>query len=321
MRRLIILLAAGLLTVLAAQPAAAQAGTSFPSGFISNNHGRIVETVFHPTNEQWFVQIAVDVHFGYNTPAPDADAEFASTVGRIAKGDGALRVQIDTLRLGYESGIPVVDDCRPFPGQPRNRQNGASPCTPLNSGDASQVIGSMGWVRLRCTDPRIAGRGFFSVRWADGTLTRFSERTSYVAHDLNGCNADLAVDKIATEGTENKTTYTVPDDDFVYQLDVTNFGPDRPNVTVVDTLPVGVDPPSDIDMMGPNCTPSFNATTRRLTLTCPNLPIGTTIVTFLTSTNSQATGDLTNTATISGANNADPDPSNNSDSYTLTPAP
>jgi hypothetical protein len=111
-RRLIILLAAGLLTVLAAQPAAAQAGTSYPSGSISNNHGRIVKTVFHPTNEQWFVQIAVDVHFGYNTPAPDADAEFASTVGRIAKGDGALRVQIDALRLGYESGIPVVDDCR-----------------------------------------------------------------------------------------------------------------------------------------------------------------------------------------------------------------
>jgi ABC-type sugar transport system substrate-binding protein len=33
-RRLIILLAAGLLTVLAAQPAAAQAGTSYPSGSI-----------------------------------------------------------------------------------------------------------------------------------------------------------------------------------------------------------------------------------------------------------------------------------------------
>jgi uncharacterized repeat protein (TIGR01451 family) len=286
---------------------------------ISNNHGRIVKTVFHPTNEQWFVQIAVDVHFGYNTPAPDADAEFASTVGRIAKGDGALRVQIDALRLGYESGIPVVDDCRPIAGQPRNRQNGASPCAPLNSGDASQVIGSMGCVRLRCTDPSIAGRGFFSVRWADGTLTRFSERTSYVAHDLNGCNADLAVDKIATEGTENKTTYTVPDDEFVYQIDVTNFGPDRPSVTLVDTLPAGLAAPTNIDA-GPGGSCTYNASTRRLTCQFTTLGTGVRIVTFVTSTLAGASGPLTNTATVSHAG-TDPNLANNSDSYTLTPAP
>jgi hypothetical protein len=189
-RRLIVLLAAGLLTVLAAQPAAAQAGVSWPSGFISNNHGRIVRTIHHPVIRDWFVEIAVDVHFGYNTAEADADAEFASTVGRIAKGQGASRVQLDALRLGYESGKPVVDDCAPAIGQLRDRQNGLAPCEPLNSGrlgGIASVTGSMDWVPLSCTDARIAGRAFFSVRWLDGTVTRFSERTSYVEHDLNGC--------------------------------------------------------------------------------------------------------------------------------------
>jgi uncharacterized repeat protein (TIGR01451 family) len=319
-RRLMILLAAGLLTVLAAQPAAAQAGTSYPSGFISTNHGRAVFTVHHPTIRDWFVDVAVDVHFGYNTASADADTEFASPVGRISKGAGAARVQHEGTHLGYESDLPIVRDCRPINGQPRNRQNELSPCAYINSGDAGrQVLASQDWRRLRCTDSRVAARFYFSVRWLDGTLTRSSQRSNYVEHDLNGCAADLAVDKIATEGTNNKTTYRVGDT-FVYQIDATNFGPDRPNTTIIDTLPAGLSAPVNFDA-GPGGTCSYAATTRRITCTYAAMTVGVHPITFLTTVLAGASGTLTNMATISGADTSDPNLANNSDSYSLTPAP
>lgn len=116
-----ILALAGLLAV--AVPAHADGP---PAGAVTGSHGRITKTVYHPTNRAWSVQIAVDTHFGYSGAA-DADADFVSPVGRISKGRGASRVQLDRLRLGHDSARPVVDDCRPVKGLPGDRDNGRTP--------------------------------------------------------------------------------------------------------------------------------------------------------------------------------------------------
>jgi uncharacterized repeat protein (TIGR01451 family) len=435
-----------------------------PTGAITGSHGRVTKTVYHPTNRSKFVQIAVDTHFGYNTATADADADFVSPVGRISKGSGALRVQLDRLRLGYEANAkPVVDDFRPIKGTPRNRNNGRLPADPLNSAsdyepDVSQVLGSGDWVSVFCDDARVATRAFFTVRWNDGSLSGFSERSNYVDVDLNGCPppgpsadlrvtktatvasvpedrdtnfaytiavsnldssdsafnvattdtlpatvdlngplpsncadtdagapvrvvctfgtvlpgetesvtlnvtadgsptvipgtsisntatvssdtadpnsannsstntiaveqfADLAVDKFANDGTETKTTYTKPDDDFVYQVNVQNNGPSpATGIVMTDTLPAGLDAPTGFDPTD-NCT--YNATTR--VITCRpsiTLPPGfVRIIVFATSTNNGATGDLVNTATVDSSE-SDRVTANNTDSYTLTPAP
>ena len=316
-RTLLVLLALAALAALAPTPARAQAGTSYPSGFISGSHGRVVYTIYHPTRRDWFVEVAVDVHFGYNTASPDADAEFASPVARISKGQGAARVQLDGTHLGYESGQPVVRDCRPINGQPRDRQNGLSPCAPLNSGDdGHQVLGSQDWRRLRCTDDRIAARGYFSIRWANSDLTRTSRRSNYVEHDLNGCNVDLQVEKFASEGTEPKTTYR-PGDVFAYQVNVTNPSADAsPGTVMVDTLPAGVTVTGTLE---PNC--SYNATTRQVTCDIgTQRPRSVAIIAFEVTVGPNVTGDLVNLAVARTAAN-DPNLANNSDTFTLTPAP
>src|SRR4029453_19470313 len=140
-----------------------------PAGAVTGSHGRITKTVQHPTNRAWSVQIAVDTHFGYSGAA-DADADFVSPVGRISKGPGASRVQLDMLRLGHDSARPVVEDYRPVKGLPGDRNNGRSPCDPLNSAadyepDASSVLGSADWVAADC---RVASRRAFPVPWQDG---------------------------------------------------------------------------------------------------------------------------------------------------------
>ena len=288
-----------------------------PAGGITGSHGRITRTIYHPTNRAWFVQIAVDTHFGYNGVA-DADADFVSPVGRISKGQGAASVQLDMLRLGYASARPVVDDCRPVTGQPRDRNNGRSPCDPLNSTadyepDVSTVLGSGDWVAVDC---RVASRAFFSVRWQDGQLTRFSARSDYVAADLSGCRADLKVDKFATQGTEDKTTYTAPGDEFAYQINVTNGGPDpAEGIVLVDAWPVGLDAPTSLEA---GC--SFDAATRQITCDVGTIQPGFMRILLLGArTNAAATGTLSNTATV-GAVTFDPVQTNNSDTFGLAPA-
>jgi hypothetical protein len=320
-RALGVLVAALPLALAVPSTAGAQAGTTYPTGDISNNHGRLVKTIWHP-NRVWFVNIAVDTHFGYNGAA-DADADFASPVGRISQGQGARSFEVRLLRLGYEgSAKPAVDDCRPSKSQGRaERNNGRTPCNPLHNRvdyepDVNQVIGTADWIRLSCTDTRIASRMEGAVRWADGSLSVVSERTSYTAHDLNGCNTDLRVEKFANEGTETKTTYTKPDDDFVYQINVTTGNEPSPATVLTDTLPAGLDPPT-FDPAD-NCT--YNATTRTITCNLGTIRAnGTRIVLIGTSTTAEASGNLTNTASVDSAA-GDPNLGNNTDSYTLTPA-
>jgi|GEM_PF-2710598 uncharacterized repeat protein (TIGR01451 family) len=288
-----------------------------PAGAVTGSHGRIAKTVHHPTNPAWSVQVAVDTHFGYSGAA-DADADFVSPVGRISKGPGASRVQLDTLRLGHDSARPVVDDCRPVKGLPGDRDNGRAPCDPLHSAadyepDASSVLGSADWVAADC---RVASRAYFSVRWQDGLLTQFSARSSYVAADLDGCSAELAVDKFANDGTEDKTTYTAPGDEFAYQINVTNTGPDpAEGVVLVDTWPVGLDAPTNLE---PGC--GYSSATRKITCHVgPIRPHGVLILGFAARTNAAASGTLSNTATVDSAT-FDPVDANNRATFELTPA-
>jgi uncharacterized repeat protein (TIGR01451 family) len=307
-----ILALAGLLA--AAVPAYADGP---PAGAITGSHGRINKTVYHPTNRAWFVQIAVDTHFGYNGVA-DEDADFVSPVGRISKGQGSPRVQLEMLRLGYNSARPVVDDCRPMKGQPRDRNNGRSPCDPLHSSadyepDVSTVLGSGDWVAIDC---RVASRAFFSVRWQDGLVTRFSARSNYVDADLNGCRADLRVDKFATEGTEDKTTYTAPGDEFGYQINVINGGPDpAEGIVLVDTWPVGLDAPTSLEA---GCT--YDAATEKITCDVGTIQPGfMRILLFGARTNAAAAGTLSNTATVDAVT-FDPVETNNRETFALAPA-
>jgi hypothetical protein len=287
-----------------------------PAGAISGSHGRITKTVHHPTNRVWFVQIAVDTHFGYSSVADD-DADFVSPVGRISKGQGASRVQLDMLRLGHDSARPMVDDCRPINGPPRDRNNGRSPCDPLNSSadyepDVSTVLGSADWVAADC---RVASRAFFSVRWQDGLVTRFSARSNLVDADLNGCRADVAVDKFASDGTEDKTTYTAPGDAFVYQINVSSGGLDpAEGIVLVDTWPVGLDAPTSLE---PGCT--YDAASREITCYLPTIHGGVRMLLFGARTNAAAAGTLSNTATVD-AITFDPIQTNNRETFELAPA-
>lgn len=307
-----ILALAGLLA--AAAPAFADGP---PAGAVTGSHGRIAKTVFHPTNRAWYVQIAVDTHFGFNGAA-DADADLVSPVGRITKGPGASRVQLDLLRLGHNSARPVVDDCRPVKGLPSDRDNGRSPCDPLNSAadyepDASSALGSADWAAADC---RVATRAYFSVRWQDGRLTQFSARSDHVAADLDGCSAELGVDTFANDGTEDKTTYTAPGDEFAYQINVTNNGPDpAERVVLVDTWPVGLDAPANLE---PGC--GYNSATRKITCYLGTIrPGGVVILGIGARTNAAASGTLSNTATV-GSATFDPIETNNRDTFGLTPA-
>jgi hypothetical protein len=178
---LAVILAAGslLLAVPAAQAAAPQ-----PASF-TGSHGRLLGTVVHPTHRDWFADIAVDTHFGF-TGSPDVDADAVSAVGRISKGKGTFRVQVDRLRLGAENGSFIQDDYR-ISADRFHRNNGLLPALPLNSGTNSQALGYGDWRASPCSSPRVASRVYVSVRWADGSLTRTSLRSNYVDPDPNGC--------------------------------------------------------------------------------------------------------------------------------------
>jgi uncharacterized repeat protein (TIGR01451 family) len=314
-RTLLLLLALAALAALAPTPARAQAGTSYPSGAITSSHGRAVYTVYHPTNRAWFVEVAVDLHFGYNTTGADLDADYVSPVGRITQGNGVTRIEHQGTHLGYESGLPIVRDRRPIPGQPRNRQNGLSPRAYINTSN-NQVLASQDWRRVRCTDDRVAARFYFGIRFDDGVGVNTSRRSNFVEHDVNGCNADLSVEKFASEGTEDKTTYR-PGDVFAYQVNVTNPSLDAaPGTVMVDTLPVGVTPTGSLEA---GC--SYNATTRQVTCDIGTLRArAVAIRVFEVTVGANVTGDLVNTATVRTAA-TDPNLANNSDTFTLTPAP
>jgi hypothetical protein len=97
---------------------------------------------------------------------------------------------------------------------------------------------------------------------------------------------------------------------------VTNNGPDpAEEVVLVDTWPVGLDAPTNLE---PGCAYSSGA--RKITCSVGTIrPHGVLILGFAARTNAAASGTLSNTATVDSAT-FDPIEANNRDTFGLTPA-
>lgn len=180
-------LGAGALTALTlAAAGASPASAADPVTSYTSSHGRLVTTVYNPADRSQFVQIAVDAHFGY-VGAPDATADYVSPVGRISKGNGAVRVEVDRLRTGADDGSFVQDDYR-IAANAGARDNGLLPALPLNSGPASQALGYGDWRAVpKCGGPLVAVRVDTSVRWANGSVTHPTLRSNYVQPNGTSC--------------------------------------------------------------------------------------------------------------------------------------
>jgi hypothetical protein len=124
------------------------------------------------------------------TAAPPPPATTSPTpcgAGRIERGDCALRVQVDLVRVGSIGGTQIVDDCR-------LNTDGLTPCLPANSGTRFRAYGEGDWITegtpgggtesLRCA---YAVRVNVSVRWVGNALERFTLRSYYTNSDVFHC--------------------------------------------------------------------------------------------------------------------------------------
>jgi uncharacterized repeat protein (TIGR01451 family) len=284
-------------------------------------------TAYLPGSSRCYAIAQTNVHFGYNGPV-DADADAIRAAGAVRHGPCVVRTAIVEFRIGFANG-QTFRDFRPSKSS-SNSNNGLVPGDTLNSaGDFSPDVTYMpawsDWVRVTCTDPQVRVRMVFQVRFSNGALVNYSIVSSWVSHDLNGCppppppTADLEVTKFALDETTPKTEYTVPDDDFTYQVDVTNLGPNTATgVVLTEQWPVGVDPPDATDLDTTGCT--YNATARQVRCALGNLdPDFVFHIALRTSTNREAGDTLVNTASATSAT-TDPVAGNNSDTLTLTRA-
>ncbi|HET9289608.1 MAG TPA: DUF11 domain-containing protein, partial [Actinomycetes bacterium] len=89
-----------------------------------------------------------------------------------------------------------------------------------------------------------------------------------------------------------------PGDEFAYQINVANNGPDpAEGVVLVDSWPVGLDAPTNLE---PGC--GYNSATRKITCQVGAIrPHGVLILGFAARTNGAASGTLSNTATVDSA--------------------
>ncbi len=122
-----------------------------------------------------------------------------------------------------------------------------------------------------------------------------------------GALADLSIEKTASPDP------AVPGDDLTYEIAVANGGPsDAQNVVVSDTLPSGFTLTSVSSSQG-GCT--------AMPCALGTIPAGSSaMVTLVGEVSSDATGTLTNTATVT-ATTADPDAGNNGATITTTLSP
>jgi hypothetical protein len=312
---------------------------------VVGGHGATGSTIAYlPGSSRCYATVQTNVHFGYNGPV-DADADAIRAAGAVRHGPCVVRTAIVEFRIGFANG-QTFRDFRPSKSS-SNSNNGLVPGDTLNSaGDFSPDVTYMpawsDWVRVTCTDPQVRVRMVFQVRFSNGALVNYSIVSSWVSHDLNGCpppppttttttststtttttrapTADLEVTKFALDETTPKTEYTVPDDDFTYQVDVLNLGPNTATgLVLTEQWPVGVDPPDATDLTATGCT--YNATARQVRCALGDLdPDFRWIIVLRTSTNAQAGATLVNTASVTSAT-TDPVAGNNSDTLTLTRA-
>jgi hypothetical protein len=161
--------------------------------FVDNFNGHVAGSFFKgqstattaDDNPTKVVFWAVDQHLLYANQG-DPFAQGIRGAARINLDD-ALRVQVDKIRVGSRGGTFVRDDCRV-------NLNGLTPCLPANSGSTNRAFGVSDWfVDSPTFTPRCenAVRGFFSVRWTDGTLERFDRRSAYVRSNVFECVTDF----------------------------------------------------------------------------------------------------------------------------------
>jgi uncharacterized repeat protein (TIGR01451 family) len=295
---------------------------------VVGGHGATGSTVAYlPGSSSCYAIAQTNVHFGYNGPV-DADADAIRGAGAVRHGPCVVRTAIIEFRIGFANG-QTFRDLRPSKSS-SNSNNGLVPADTLNSaGDFSPDVTFMpawsDWVRVTCTDPQVRVRMVFQVRFSNGALVNYSIASQWVSHDLDGCQppppatADLQVTKFALDETTAKTEYTVPGDDFTYQVDVANLGPNpATGIVLIEQWPVGVDPPNAGDLTTNGCI--YDATTRQIRCPLGNLdPDFIFHIAIRTSTNNQAGDTLVNTASVTSAT-PDPVAGNNSDTLTLTRA-
>jgi uncharacterized protein DUF11 len=294
---------------------------------VVGGHGATGSTLAYlPGSSSCYATVQTNVHLGYNGPV-DADADAIRAAGAVRHGPCVVRTAIVEFRIGFANG-QTFRDFRPSKSS-SNSNNGLVPGDTLNSaGDFSPDVTYMpawsDWVRVTCTDPQVRVRMVFQVRFSNGALVNYSIVSSWVSHDLNGCppaptTADLEVSKQALDETTPKTEYTVPDDDFTYQVDVLNLGDaTATGLVLTEQWPVGVDPPDATDLTATGCT--YDATARQVRCALGDLaPDFRWIVALRTSTNGEAGATLVNTASVTSAT-TDPVAGNNSDTLTLTRA-
>ncbi|TWT75434.1 SdrD B-like domain-containing protein [Allorhodopirellula solitaria] len=134
---------------------------------------------------------------------------------------------------------------------------------------------------------------------------------------------DPRVDLIL-EKTADVATAVPGQDQVVYTFTVSHDDDslsDAMNVDVNDVLPEGLTGVV-IDAPDATGTPTFNTTTRELLIEYASIPVGETrSFTVTANVNADATADLVNTADVETAGVTDLDPTNNTDSVTITLTP
>jgi len=114
-------------------------------------------------NGNCFVDVAADLHRRY-TAASDDFANAVRGVGRIERGDCALRVQVDLVRVGSISGTQIVDDCR-------LNTDGLTPACPPTPGPGSGPTGrATGSPRVR----PVVGPSPCAARMRSASTCRFA---------------------------------------------------------------------------------------------------------------------------------------------------
>jgi hypothetical protein len=148
-----------------------------------SNNGRVVRTFEATHHDGWRIQVAVDTHQGYASVSDDT-VDALRSVGRVTKGLGAKRVQVELLRLGdtedggaAAGGGTIQTDINIL------NQHALVPAAPLNSGSTrTSVTGYSDWAEVGAAgsvpvcDPgsEIRSRVNVSVRWADNELDRYT---------------------------------------------------------------------------------------------------------------------------------------------------
>ncbi|TWU18460.1 beta strand repeat-containing protein [Allorhodopirellula heiligendammensis] len=134
---------------------------------------------------------------------------------------------------------------------------------------------------------------------------------------------DARVD-LVLEKTANVQTAVPGRDQVIYTFTISHDDDslsDAVNVDVSDVLPVGLTGVV-IDAPGSTGTPTFDTTTRQLLVEYATIPVGETrTFTVTANVNADATADLVNTAEVVTPGVTDLDPTNNTDSVTVTLTP